>query len=178
LAEKARLTVLLAAGVGGAIVPCRGRVDRWGWAAARDFDSAECSACVDWDDGFDEEEENEADHSGEAAGQPRRYIAVRNGGGAAVRQIVFEIADTDDGDDTTEESEHVWPALLSPDGSGQAHGSRLHGKSELYSNDLCRLSVLELSSQSRAVRLRFETPGEPGARSHCRSSLSKRKRPW
>lgn len=162
LAEKARLTVLLPAGVGGAVAPCRGRVDRWGWAAAREFDSVECSACVDWDDGFDEEEEDDeqAGQSDEVAEQPRRYIAVRNGGGAAVRQIVFEIADAADEDDGAEESEHVWPTLLSSDGSGQVQSSGLPGGAELYSNDLCRLSVLELGSESCAVRLRFDTPGE------------------
>ena len=161
LAEKARLTVLLPAGVGGAVAPCRGRVDRWGWAAAREFDSVECSACVDWDDGFDEEEDDEnAGQPDGAAEQPHRYIAVRNGGGAAVRQIVFEIADAPDADDGAEESEHVWPALLSSDGSGQPQSSGLPGAAELYSNDLCRLSVLELGSESAAVRLRLDTPGE------------------
>jgi hypothetical protein len=80
--------------------------------------------------------------------------------GAAVRQIVFEIADAADEDDGAEESEHVWPTLLSSDGSGQVQSSGLPGGAELYSNDLCRLSVLELGSESRAVRLRFDTPGE------------------
>ncbi len=172
LAEKARLTVLLPTGVGGAIAPCRGRVDRWGWAAAREFDSTKCSACVDWDDGFDEEEEEEEeeeapDQSGDVAEQPRRYIAVRNGGGAAVRQIVFEIADPDNAD----ESEHVWPTLLRLDAPGQACAGNLP-EAELYSNDLCRLSVLELNRDSGAVQLRFDTPGEAGLNESFRSLQS------
>lgn len=157
LSEKARLTVLMPPGVGGAIAPCSGRVDRWGWAAAREFDSVECSACVDWDDGFDEDEEQQ---SGGAAQQPGRYLAVRNGGGAAVRQIVFEIADADDGDDGAEGAEHVWPTLVSGDGKKETESNSLPATAELYSNDLCRLSVLELSSECGATPLRFDTPGQ------------------
>jgi hypothetical protein len=165
LAEKARLTVLLPAGVGGAVAPCRGRVDRWGWAAAREFDAVGCSACVDWDDGFDEGEEEQQQQEEE---QPQRYLAVRNGAGTAIRQVVFELADADDGDDDeddAEDEEYAWPALLSSPaaaeaaaGGGSAAVESPPSVAQLYANDLCRLSVLELGAGSGSVRCRFDTP--------------------
>lgn len=151
VAETARLTVLLP-GTEGAGAGCRGRVDRWGWGDPRDFDAVEDSAaCVDWDDGFDEEDDG--DEGG--AGEGQRYIAVRNGGGAAVRQLVFEVAEEDEEGDDDEEAVHAWPdAWLGALGS-PAEG----GIAELYSNDLCRLTTCELLADG-AYTCNFDSSNE------------------
>ena len=59
-----------------------------------------------------------------------------------MRQLVFEVPEGDDEDDEEEGEGHTWP-----EGFLGTEESRVEGAvTELYSNDLCQLTTLELGA--------------------------------